>query len=288
MENLDDRGQSGNESGAKATGGVDAGAIDETQSIQSGQEDNAGGNQDLLDIDPQSLSPELREQHQNMLRDYHAKTQKLSEDRKIMEARGERDAKDAGTMAELSKQEWFKQAISNERARREGRSVDQTQALDADTHRAMVEDPRAFEDYIDRRFERMTQQYRSELGRKTSEIGDLKADLSLSLVQGRLGKPFQDAYEKGLLDKYINEGLSHENAFKSYVFDNGGNGGSSQQVRDEAEKLIARKKNGSLGKNGAPRVKGSRVVKAETFDEAFDAAWKAASKNETIQLERTA
>lgn len=280
-----DQGQSGTESDANANGGGDAGAIEDNGGIQPGQEGNAEGELDIVDIDPQTLPVELREVHQNLLRDYHSKTSKLSEERKIMEARHERDAKDSGTLAELSKQEWFKTAIANERARREGRQVEQSEVLDAETHRAIVDDPRAMQDYLDQRLEKMTQQFRAELGRKTSEIADLKADLSLSSVSSRLGKPFQEAHDKGLLDKYLDQGLSPENAYKSYVFDNGGKG-STQQVRDEAEKLITRKKNGSVGKNGLAKVSGKRVVKAENFDDAFSKAWDAVSKNQSIALER--
>src|SRR3990167_835923 len=111
-------------------------------------------------LDASNLPPELEETRKQLLRDYHAKTQKLSEENKKVSddrLRFERDLEtfktDSETLKRLLAQDWFNKAAEDERAKRSGK-VDDMQLTD-EQFEIVRNDKEAFRRFVTSIAERM-------------------------------------------------------------------------------------------------------------------------------------
>lgn len=278
----DNQGQEGQSDAATGVSEeTQTGAIGEGQDVQpAGQEGNVGEEKLGKEGD---LPPELEETRKQLLRDWHAKNQKLADDKRSFESEMQTLKKDAQTLQGLFEQEWFKKALTEERARRDGKGV-RTEITDEE-YQAAQTDKSAFENLVARK---ALEVVKSEYGSKLSEFDEKVSELSTErefevCAQNPRMKDFRDLNAQGAFDPYLQKGYSYEDAYIKYKYDNSQDN-SESKIHEEAEKILAAKKAGSVEKSGITNPKGARIVKVVDADAAFDQAWDAYEKGQEVDV----
>ena len=285
MENLegqkDGQGQEAESGDNSATGGGAADAtVDNREGQAEGQEDTGADS-----LERKDLPPELEEVRKNLLRDYHSKTGKLAEERKLLQAKYERDAADAKALREIATEDWFKSAIDAEKKRRSG-TVEDTEMSDEEFQQVR-DDKRAFADLINKRINSVLEaRLGAELSSHRKEIMELRRDREHERLADEHGVTFTKAKSDGALDEYVQKGYSLEDAFAKYMLKNKQRQPDNKDVEREAERLLAAKKNGSVNKDGTMSPRGVRVVQAGNFSDVVDHVWKASQEGQKVKIER--
>jgi len=261
----------------------------ETQDVQSTAEDNAAAN-----LDSNELPPELEETRKNLKRDYHSKLQALKE----RELRIERELKEGEeykrTFGQLSTQEWFKKAYDEERQRRNGQPT-QFEMSDEEFQIMRSDDPRAkdlFQKAVLRAAETMVNaKVAPHLNSTKQTVEELKTAKEFDTVASNPKyKDFRELNDKGLLDPYLKKGVSYEQAYKEYKYDHEFEKLQSdfeKKAQDKAQELLEASRNGAISRGGTTSIKGSPIVEASTFDEAFDKVFDLMSKgHKDVKIQR--
>ena len=273
------------------TGGEGAAASAEAQALQAdGQQAKGEGETD----GEASLSPELEEAKKNLLRDYHEKTQKLAEDRRLIEAQSEAFKRDAEFFQSLAQQDWFKQALKAEKARRSGQSSGPIDISDETFEKVREGDKRAFQEAVISMAKSIVDQRLAGLPSK-EEVDQLKTDREFErLASDKDFTDFREMNDKGLLDPFLQKNLDYESAYARAKLEQSrvSRGSEAERVRQEAEKLIQQRKTGAVHTTGTTQVRGGKVMKipkGTSFDQAFDDVFKAiegGNKDLTVEVER--
>lgn len=254
--------------------GVDGGGqqevIDETASVQSQQQDNADQEQ-ATDAQADGategeLSPELQAKQKDLLRDYHGKTQKLAEDRRVLEAENGLYKKDAEYFRQLAKQQWFVDAVKRQRENESGK-VREVNITD-DEFAAATSDKRAMLTLMQKAFETWSEsKFGNELSKLRQTSSELLADRQIAEIASQHPK-FRETLKGGLLNEYLDKGYDYKSAYALYRLEKGQS--TDQEVNRKAQEILERKKLGSVDRGGATQAKGVRLVEAKTFNDVFD------------------
>lgn len=216
------------------------------------------------------LPPELKEKEKELMRSYHEKTQALAREREALAGETTVYKQDAQALYELSKQEWFKQAVEAEKGRRSGKTMEMT----PEQFEVIKADPRAFHEYLVSRDERrdaaLKQQFANEISRLGNTQAELLASRELEAVTGKYGQEFTDAKNSQALKPYLDKNFDHETAFKLYMQDNGKVAGAKKPAAPLTE---AERRDASVERPGMPKVRGGPVVVANNLNEALDRAF---------------
>ena len=249
---------------------------DQTQQIESG---NAGGDSaeviaansgstqgDEGNQNTQELPPELKEKEKELLRGFHAKTQALAEKERMLQAELNTAKQDASALYDLSKQEWFKNAVESEKARRRGQATEIT----AEQFESLKSDPRAFSEYLSKRDQAVAaslkSQFQSELEKLTRTQSELLGSRAEAEAVGKFGDEYKQAKESGALAPYLDK-YEPEVAFKLYSQDQGKVAGK------RAAAPAPNAKGGTVEKGGMVSARGGPVVEAKSLDDALDRAF---------------
>jgi hypothetical protein len=252
QEGLDQAAVESAESG-NAGGGADGAAIDTTA---------GGSTQDGAGNHGAELTPEqLKEKEKELLRGFHSKTQALAEKERALD----QYVKDARAFYGLSDQQWFKQAVEAEKARRAGAGPD----LSDEAFEALKSDKKAFLEYQSRRdkalVESVTSQFKPELEKLGKSQEELHANREFEGVAAKYGKAFKDANDTGALDSYLQKGLDYDTAFILHEQAHG-------RVAGKAPATPADRRGSITDKGGMSSARGGPVVKAKSLDDYLDRA----------------
>ena len=263
------------ESGAQATGGDQADAINESPAVQSeGKADNQQGET----IGPEKIPAELAETRKQLLADYHKKTQELANERKALEPlKGESE-----TLRKLMEADWFKQAYAAEKEARQGRvsQVPDEALSNVGLSREAFELVKSS----------LAKEFEAKYGRQLSSTAQTVENLAMEKEFMTFAKANPDAVdlrERGLLDPYLKKGADYELAYKAAKFDLEKIEGPARTQQKAAE-ILSAKKAGSVDKGGIPKVTGQRIMqtKGKSLDQILTDLFHAESRGESVKIER--
>lgn len=234
----------------------------ETPGSDSGtQSDSASDSQDL----GQAVPPELEETKKNLLRDYHEKMASVKQEKEQFQSELAVARKDSATLQRLLQQEWFKQAVESEKARKAGSPL--SFELTDDQFEAARTDKRTFLELTKQIAQKVIE---STVGDKLSHLSErteaLSSDREFERTAREYGDEFKTFKDAGKLDSYLKQGYDYETAFAKAKLAERGK--SPDDVSKKAEELLRQRKQQVTEKDGK-RASGSRVIKAKTFDEAI-------------------
>lgn len=258
---------------AEQDGGGATESIEVDAGVQSEGQDNAD--------QEATLPPELQEQKKNLMRDYHAKTQALAEKERDMLSRAEEGERVSKTFQKLLNQDWFKKAYADFKS---GRTA--PLELTAEQLQNVTQDPRAFQELIDKRVEAIVQaRYGEKLSQYEEEIGSLRSSSEVGALASRY-PDFKEYHDNGSLKPYLREGHSMEGAYAMAKLKDEK---PHKQVEKGVQERLQTMKNGAVGKRGVPSVSGGPVLKAKKGEDpwmVFDRMFEASLKNPDVRLER--
>lgn len=269
------------ESGAQEqTGGGDSTqAIGETTGVQSEQADNAKEE----GLGPDNLAPELESQRKELLRDYHAKTQKYAAEKRDLEAKLAQSQKDSEVLQALMQKKWFVDAANAEKARRSGFQADLTD----EEFESVRSDKRSFQEFLTRRDKALEAKLAEQIEMLKKDTQSVRIDRELDTLKAKY-KDYGDVQGSGAMDKYLEKGYDREDAYKLAKQDSALKD-TTARLQEEAARLLAAKKAGSVDKGGVPRTSGSRVIKVKpsvSFHELFDLAHEEVRNGRDFVLEK--
>ncbi len=248
--------------GGNAAGGDDQTAID-------ANEGSTAAGDSLLGADAPA---ELKEKEKELMRAFHAKTQALAEDRKTLVAETEQYKQDALAFYNLSKQEWFKNAVASEKKLRSGQSAEITD----EEYDAARNDKGAFSALLSKRDAALAASLKSQFGEEISKLAGTQTNLLKTQEEraalDKFGDDFSKAKKSGALDDYMREFGNMETAYKLWCQDNGKVAGKKPEpAKPEKPPLV-------LERGGLVNARGGTVVKVKTIDEAIDRAFELVGK----------
>lgn len=244
------------ESTATAAGGDSGSDIETTKDSTQG-----GSGSSSLGVD--GVPAELADKEKELLRAFHTKTQALAEKERQIREESNQYKQDAQAFYELSKQNWFKQAVEAEKALRSG--------APAEIPDEALTDKRVLQEFLQKRDEAMMNRVKAQLAPELQKLGKSQADLlaerELSAAVTKYGDDFAKAKDDGSLAPYLKE-YDPETAYKLFCQDNGRVAG----VRKESGRSEDRKAT-VVEKSGMGKARGGPVVKAANLSEALDRAF---------------
>lgn len=249
------------ESGADATGG-DAADIDENADLQSSQDDK-----DAQAVADANLPPEVIEAKKNLVKDYHAKTQKLAKQQRLFESENASFKQDAEFFRSLAKQPWFVEAYDSQRKGKvEEFNLSKEEFDEATTS------PDAMAKIMRRAFETWGKSmFGNELGQTKQTLIKLQEQQEISQLSVKY-PDFKPMLDSGELRGYLDKGQGFASAYALAKLEDGGPDALEDEAKAEAaaEKLLKKKKAAAVSKGGVATPKGARIVKAKSFEDAFD------------------
>lgn len=232
-------------------------------------------------LGPDNLPPELAEARTKLFQDYHEKTQKLATEKREIEGRL-RDLSQSDTVLKrLLEENWFKDAYTREKGRRSG----QVEDLTPEAFEQIKNDPKAFNDYVRKQAEAIAEsKVGPELGKTKQQLQNLTTQREFEGIAAQY-KDFKALNDRGAFDADLAKGYDYETAYARYKLRNGNDGSS---IAQEAERILAARRAGSVDKPGSPVPRGQRVIKAKAGDlgGALDRLFEAHARGETnLKLE---
>jgi len=260
-------------------GGQEQTAIGETGGVQSEQGDNAK-------LGPDNLAPELEAQKKELLRDYHEKMQSIASEKKQSQGDLEKFKQHSGMLEKLMTQDWFKEAYQLEREKRDGGV---TEEITPDTLQTITSDPKAFQEYLDKREKRIERLVSERLGLVQKETANIKSEREFETLATK-HSDLRELNDKGALAKYLDKGYELEDAYRLAKNDVAPKQ-TAAKLQEEAAKLLAAKRAGAVDKTGSAGIRGSKVIKINpkkvSFDQLFDLTHnELASGNQDFVLEK--
>lgn len=248
----------------------------------SGQETSEDGK-----IGPDiNLPPELEDTRKQLLRDYHTKTKKLAEDRLRYEQQTSGWKKEADTLQQLMKQEWFAKALESEKSRRNGAGALDIDITDEEFD-AIRSDKNAFKKAVLGLAERLVKgKVEPALGDTKNRIDELQTEREFERVASKYPE-FRELNEKGEFDAFLAKGYDYETAYEKWLVKNRLSD-INALAEKKAQELLNKSREGAIAKGGTQAVKGGMIIKGvKNFDEAFDAVWDAMKRgNKDVTVER--
>lgn len=245
----------------------------ESQGVQSPEQ---GDNSD--ELGPNNLPPELENTRKELLRDYHAKLQSSREDKLRFEAELQDKRAKAETLGNLFQQDWFKKALEDEKARRNG-TFQETQMTD-EQFELVKNDKTAFMKLVSGLAEKMvTTKVDPVISNHQANLEDIQLEREFESAKGKF-KDFESLNSKGALDSYLEEGYDFATAYKLYKADNIKESDIDARASEKARELLDESRNGAISKGGLTKASGSRVLEASNFDDAFDQVFHAYERGE--------
>lgn len=249
------------EPGDTSTGGGVDEVIDESTVDQSTGKDIDKGETD------KDLPPELQEKSKNLTRDYHAKTQKLAKKQKLLESENAGFKQDADFFRSLAKQPWFVEAYE---AQKSGKTEEFS--LSKEDFEEAQQSPDAMARVMRNAFETMGKSmFGNELGQTKQAMRELQKNQEIDRLSGKY-PDFKSMFDSGELRQHLDNGVSFAAAYALAKLEDGGSTSLEDEAKAEeaAQKLLDKKKAAATNKGGVATPKGSRVVKAKSFEDAFD------------------
>ena len=270
-----DQASGSSESGVQGQtgGGGNRGAIGETGRVQSTQDDNAKGD----NLGQDNLPPELDEQRKELLRGFHEKTQAFSEEKRTLEGKLLQAQQDSEVLAKLMQQEWFNKAATEEKARRSGVSPKMTD----DEFEALRSDKQAFEQHLERREKALERAMLEKLELVRRDTDGIRLERQVDFLKSKYSD-FDALMKNGAMKKYLDEGISFENAYRLAKDDIPK---SPAKLQEEAQKLLAAKRAGSVDRGGVTGASGNRVIKVKKGLN-MNELWALAEANPDATLEK--
>ena len=254
------------------TGGGD-GSTTESAATDQTQEQESSEDTNLVKDVPEQLKAKEKE----LLQAFHKKTQELSQKERQLEAQSASYKRDAETMYKLADQPWFKSALEKQRSSKNGPGE---VSISDEEFQTLTTNRPAFEQFLTSRdkqlYDAIMAQMESRVGTSEKSNKEIKDQLEYDKT-AKTFPEFSELHESGALEPWLKKGHSYEDAYGLYKFSQGEN---PQKVRDEAARLIAAKKNGSINKDGISGNKGGPVVKAKNISQAIDRAFELISKGQ--------
>ena len=244
-------------------GGGAAEVIDNSESSTQGQEGSDLGVKDL----PEALQAKEKE----LMREFHAKTQALSEKEKALTGEAETYKGDAQAFYNLSRQEWFKQAVEAEKARRSGAATE----ISDEVFEAAKNDKRAFSELLSKREKAIAADIEAKFQEKFDRLGksqgDILAEREVSSAASKYGDEFTEAKESGALKPYLAKDHDHDTAFILYMQSQG-------KVAGKPKGDPATVRSGAIEKTGMVKAKGGPVMRPKNLGDALDRAFDLAKR----------
>jgi len=264
---------------------TDTGATndDNKQDTQQGDQTAPESKEDFVGEIPKELEPMKKE----LLEKYYSKTRELAEQRHEVEGM----KNDAKTLRELMGYKPFQDWYNAEKSGG-NKQTEQPATLTEEELDAIRNDPSKFDAFMTKKMESiMDSKYGNQIKSFESESKDMRRNKELSDTTAKYGEDFTMAHKSGELESYYNKGVDYKTAYALWKLENGtatDTTSTDKEIKDKATQLVNKSKSGvsekpSSGGNKLPSIK---VVKAKTFDDAFDAMFKASQKGETIKIEK--
>jgi len=247
-------------------------AIGETQEVQSAGADN------LLEGD---VPPELQEKQKELVRAFHDKTQELAKQRKDWETKLAEADNTTATFKRLLEQPWFQKAYSEWK---DNRNAESKPVLNEETYQKILADPRAFEEVV-RKLVR--EESGAKLGQHDEALRKLTHEREFDAAARDLGPEFKKFNDDGLLEPHLRAGYDFKAAYALAKLERGKNG-DSERISQEAQRQLAAKKAGAVGKVGLSNVNASKVLRVKRGEDAwsvFDKLFEAKMKDSGTRLQ---
>lgn len=266
------------ESNAEVSTETAQAATEKTQaegSTETAQQDNDKEDQvDITKVDVEKLAPEVKAAIKSFQADYTRKTQALAEERKRFQGMEQyKQAVDA-LVNDPEFVKWY-----------QSRNQQPKQELTDDEYQAALLDRTKFAELVRKQAESIVE---SKFGPKVNSLQEALVTQQLNSELDMLEKKYPDFKEinkLGGMDQYVHAGHNFETAYALYKLHNGKQE-IDKKAAEVANGIVQKKKLSSVEKPGGSVPTGKKVVKARSFNEAFDKAFEAASNNEEVLVER--
>jgi len=253
---------------------------DNQQATQQGDQTAPEAKDDFIGEVPKELEPMKKD----ILEKYYSKTRELAAQRQSVKA-VESDAK---TLRELMGYKPFQDWYNAEK--NGGHKPEQSATLTEDELDAIRNDPSKFDAFMTKKMESLIEsKYGGKMQSFENEANSIRKDKQLSDAIENYGEEFTIAHKAGDLDEYYDKGNDYETAFAKWKLKNPtASTSTNKEISDKAAQMVNKSKSGvsekpSSGGNKLPNIK---IVKAKTFDEAFDAMFNAKTKGQEVKIEK--
>lgn len=223
----------------------------------------------------QSLPPELEETRRQLLRSYHQKTQALAEERGRIGTELESFRQKADMLDKLMSKQWFQKASQDEQSRLAGGGT-QFEIPEEQFEAARNGDKNAFKTIVSAMAQQMLNaQVGPALGAQNETIADIKLNQELDNAISQYPQ-IQDLIdsEDPEFHSYLDQGYDYETAFQKIAFARSSRGSRSDDGPSQ-EELAQQSRAGAVARGGMVQARGSQVLKAKNFEDAFDQAFAA-------------
>lgn len=235
---------------------------------------------------PKDLPKELEPFKKRLLDVFYAKTREVAGEKQNIESYKQK----AEMLNQLTEYKPFQDWYAKEQGNMSGGNGNQPQPRANWTPEQLSEaqsDPAKLMEMVnqtvDSRVTEKLSQINQTVGKTQKQLDDYAQDKEL---EGMAGKhpDFDQISQAGLLDKYIDKGLSYKSAYAEFRLDNPQY--AQAAVAKAATALVNQSKDGVIQKpSGLPNL-GVVIMKPRSLSEGISMAWTAAEKGEKIRLEK--
>lgn len=242
--------------------------------------------QQAVEFGPKDLPKELEPFKKQLLDTFYAKTRELAGEKHNIDAYKQKAEMLAQLVEYKPFQDWYAKEQGNIGGGNGNQPQPQVQFTDEQITAAGNDPAKLLEmvnQTVDSRVAQQMSQLNQTVGKTQKQLEDMSLDKELAGLEAKYSD-FGKISQSGLLDTYLDQGLSYKSAYAQFRLDNPQY--TQAAIAKEATALVNQSKDGVTGKpSGLPNL-GAKILKPRSLEEGISMSFNAVEKGEKIRLEK--